>query len=568
MLVGIDLGTTNSAIAYWDNDKPALISNALGDVLTPSAVSFTEDDQLLVGMAARERQVTHPHLSATNFKRLMGTKERLKLGNRQFTPEELSSLVLSAMKADAEAHLDTSITGAIITVPAYFNDKQRRATRTAGELAGLKVERLINEPTAAALAHGIHQLDNEEPFLIFDLGGGTFDVSLVEIFDGIIEVRASAGDNRLGGEDFNELVAQIARRQIDPWNSIADKDKDEFREAVRAAAERTRRTLSVADDGKFEISWRGKKYSTSITSLAFEEEAKPILDRLREPVRRSLSDSGIPPSDLGKIILVGGSTRMPIIRRAVTKMFGRFPDTSLDADCAVALGAAVQAGLQQRNAALDEVRLTDVCPFTLGIETSTVGPGGKMVTGLFSPIIERNTVIPASRVQIFSPMEDNQRQVDVRIYQGESRQVDGNVFLKSISIPLPKGSREDVYFEVRFSYDVSGLLEVDIKIPNTGAQYQIVIKEDNLTLDDNELAIRRADLAKLKVHPREDAQNAAVIARSERCYQDSIGERREWVGTHIAQFLAILDAQEPRCIAEARSELVRALNELEGERIL
>jgi molecular chaperone HscC len=568
LLVGIDLGTTNSAVAVWKEDGAALIPNALGDLLTPSAVSFGEDDQLLIGMAARERQVTHPHLSATAFKRLMGTAEKVKLGKRTFTPEELSSFVLAALKADAEAHLGEPVTGAIITVPAYFNDKQRRATRTAGELAGLKVERLINEPTAAALAHGIHQLDDEEPFLIFDLGGGTFDVSLVEMFDGIIEVRASAGDNRLGGEDFNAAMANLASKRIDPWASIKGAQKAEFKEIVRAAAERSRRALTDGDVADFSILWDGQQYETQISSAQFEEEVSPLLDRLREPVKRSLRDSGINPDQLGKIILVGGSTRMPIVRRAVTRMFGRFPDTTLDPDYSVALGAAVQAGLQSRDAALDEVRLTDVCPFSLGIETAEYGAKGRIESGLFTPLIERNTVIPASRVHTFSPMEDGQREVVVRVYQGEARRVESNVFLESIKVPLPAGKRHEVSFDVRFSYDVSGLLEVDIEVPKSGAKHQLLIRDSDNGMSDKELEKRREELAKLKVHPRDDAANAAVLARAERCYEGLIAESRNWLGAQITQFVTVLDGQDGREIAEARAQLEELLEQIDGERIL
>ncbi len=568
MLIGIDLGTTNSAAAYWQDGEAKLIPNALGDVLTPSAVSFTDDGELLVGMAARERQVTHPHLSATAFKRIIGTSEKCKLGKQIFTPEELSSFVLAQLKADAEAALGEKVTGAIITVPAYFNDRQRKATRAAGQLAGLKVERLINEPTAAALAHGIHELDDEKPFLIFDLGGGTFDVSLVEMFDGIIEVRASAGDNRLGGEDFNNALATLAKSKIDPWSNIKDANKDPFKELVRATAERTRRALTDSDEAEFSLVWNGQTYAVNLTAAEFETETKPLIDRLRDPVLRSLRDSGLKPESLGKIILVGGATRMQIVRRAVTRMFGRFPDTSLDPDQSVAIGAAIQAGLQSRDAALNEVRLTDVCPFTLGIETSETGAKGHVEVGLFAPIIERNTVIPASRVQNFAPMRDNQRKVEIKVYQGESRRVESNVFLQSITVPLPPGKRGDVSFDVRFSYDVSGLLEVDIEVNNTGAKHQLVIRDGDDGMDEAELEKRRKELSKLKLHPRENAENAAVLARAERCYEGLIGAARQELGSEITQFSTILEGQDPREIAEARVVMERILADFDGERIL
>jgi molecular chaperone HscC len=571
MLVGIDLGTTNSAIAYWKDTAPVLIPNALGDLLTPSAVSLTDKGELLIGMAARERQTTHPQLSATTFKRLMGTNEKIRLGKKIYSPEELSSLVLANLKRDAEHFLGEEVTGAIITVPAYFNDRQRRATQTAGELAGLKVERLINEPTAAALAHGIHQLEYEEPFLIFDLGGGTFDVSLVEMFDGIIEVRSSAGDNQLGGEDFNELVAQMAKNKIPEWQDLAKKRPAEFRELMRSTAERTRRKLSNDEtvDALFEFGWDGKNYSIPMAPGDFEIEAKPLLDRLREPVRRSLNDTNMRADAVGKIILVGGSTRMPIVRRAVTRMFGRFPDTTLDPDQSIALGAAVQAGLMANNAALDEVRLTDVCPFTLGIEVGKKDENGRIEAGFFSPLIERNTVIPASRVETYQPFAKGQRQSTISIYQGESRLVASNILLGNLEINhSPNLTPEQAAYDVRFSYDVSGILEVDVTIKETGVTKQLLIRNGDDNISEEDIEKRRAELAKLKIHPRDDAVNAALLARMDRIFEGSIGGERDIVGDWISRYMMILNRQDPKEIQQFNVEVELFLQEYDGDRIL
>lgn len=569
MIVGIDLGTTNSAIAVWQEDGPKLIPNALGEMLTPSAVSITDAGEILVGIAARDRQSTHPHSTATAFKRLMGSQQTVSLGRRHsYTAEDLSALVLRSLKADAEAWLGAPVDQAVITVPAYFNDRQRKATRRAGELAGLTVERLVNEPTAAALAYGIHRLEEEQPFLVFDLGGGTFDVSIVEILDGIIEVRASAGDNRLGGEDFNEVIADIARGQIDPEGALAGKRASEFRELIRAAAERARRTLTDKDQAIVAVTWEGSEYQAQISAAEFEEAVGPLIARLRDPVLRSLRDSGIRADQLSEALLVGGATRMPIVRRAVTRMFGRFPSTQLDPDQAVALGAAVQAGLKARNAALEEVRLTDVCPFTLGVEVSERDLGGGVRNGIFSPIIERNTVVPASRVETYNTMVNGQRAVELKIYQGESRNVAANIKLGEISVPVPPAPAGTITVDCRFSYDTSGLLEVDVSVPKTGLTRQLVICDDEEAPDERELAKRRARLAGLKVHPREESANAAALARAERCYEMFLGERRDHVGALISQFGAVIDRQEPHAIETARTGLEAALDELEGERFL
>lgn len=434
MIVGIDLGTTNSAVSYWSGGEARLIPNSIGDVLTPSAVSITEDDNVLIGVAARDRQVIRPQVSATVFKRLMGTQKPIFLGRTRFTAEDLSSLVLGSLKRDAETHCGESVTGAVITVPAYFNDRQRKATRRAGELAGLKVERLINEPTAAALAYGLIDRADREPFLVFDLGGGTFDVSIVEIFDGIVEVRASAGDNRLGGEDFNEVVTSIARTRLDlphPGSNV------HLHELMRAAAERTRRALSDTDVASFSVVWRDKEHTVEISADEFEAAAAPLIERLRDPVLRAMRDGGIRADQMSEIVLVGGATKMPIVRKAVTRMFARFPNSGIDPDRAVALGAAVQAGLKARDIDLAEIRLTDVCPYTLGVDVMERDRAGNAHAGVFAPIIERNTVLPASRTHRFQTAGANQGKVEFGIFQGEARQVSANVQLGSVSISVP-----------------------------------------------------------------------------------------------------------------------------------
>jgi molecular chaperone HscC len=563
VIVGIDLGTTNSAVAVFREDGPALIPNALGDVLTPSAVSIADNGDILVGMAARERQSTHPDITATAFKRYMGTQQRAKLGKHDFSAEDLSALVLKNLKADAEAFLGEPVTQAVITVPAYFNDKQRKATRRAGELAGLKVERLVNEPTAAALAYGIHELGQEAPFLVFDLGGGTFDVSLVEIFDGIIEVRASAGDNRLGGEDFNQALIELAKERF----GLKTPDPA-LEELLRAAAERARRALTDNDSASLEIVWQGEARTTEISAAEFEEQAAPLIARLRDPVLRSLRDGNTKVGELHEIVLVGGATRMPVVRRAVTRMFGRFPNATVHPDHAVALGAAIQAGLKARDAALDEIRLTDVCPFTLGVDTSERDARGNYRTGLFSPILERNTVVPASRIQTFSTIADNQKQVEFGIYQGEARLVAQNVKLGSVTVPVPPKKAGEVAVDVRFSYDASGLLEVDVTVPDTGVTKQVVIYDKEDAVAGEDIETRRAALAKLKFHPREAAENAAAMARAERCYESFLGERRDYIGSLIGRFTSALESQDPRTIDTARAQMLEALDELEGERFL
>lgn len=567
MIVGIDLGTTNSVVAIWRDGEAVLVPNSLGHLLTPSAVSLSDTGTLLVGLAARERQSTHPKQTATTFKRLMGTSKRLALGKRQFTPEELSALVLRSLKADVEAFTGSEVSGAVITVPAYFNDKQRRATRRAGELAGLKVERLINEPTAAALAFGLHERDQEEPFLVFDLGGGTFDVSLVEMFEGIIEVRASAGDNRLGGEDFNRVVVDHTREQLgaelDPG-----KDEDRLAEVLREAAERARRALTESDESELRFVWKHREFQVPLSTETFAQLTEPLIKRLREPVLRSLRDGKTRVDSLAEIVLVGGSTRMPVVRKAVARLFGRFPNATVDPDHAVALGAAVQAGLRQRDAALDEVRLTDVCPFTLGVEVSERDGRGGHRDGIFSPIIERNTMIPASRVERYFTMADNQEKLLLKVYQGESRDVEANVYLGELDIAVPRLPAGEVGVDCRFTYDTSGLLEIDVSVPGTEIAEQLLIYDHDDELLARNLDARREALAGLKVHPRETAANAAALARAERCYEGYLGEMRHYIGGLIGQFEDALASQDDRRIDPARAELLSQLDQIEGDSYL
>jgi molecular chaperone HscC len=567
VIIGIDLGTTNSAVAIWRDGESVLVPNAIGDLLTPSAVSMTEKGEVLVGMAARERQSTHPRDTVTAFKRYIGTQQSVTLGKRKFDSEELSALVLRSLKADAEAFLGEAVTGAVITVPAYFNDRQRKATRRAGELAGLEVKRLVNEPTAAALAFGI-QTREQEPFLVFDLGGGTFDVSIVEVFEGVVEVRASSGDNRLGGEDFNEKVVEVARARLDPDKKLDKADPIVLKELLRAAAERTRRKLSEADEAEFAITWNGETFATNVTSVAFEDACASLLQRLRDPVLRSLRDSNIRVETLSEIVLVGGSTRMPIVRRAITRMFGRFPNATVHPDHAVALGAAVQAALLSKDSALEEVRLTDVCPFTLGVEHAEQDSRGSWRTGLFSPIIDRNTAIPASRVGYYRTTADNQREIQLRVYQGEAREVAGNVKLGELRVQVPPKPAGHSGVECRFTYDTSGMLEVDVKVPDTGATHNLVIMNEADPLTEAEIADRRKALAALKLHPREESENAAVLARANRCFENFLGPNRDQIGHWIGLFEAALETQDPRTIKESREQLVAALDAVEGERFL
>lgn len=560
-LIGIDLGTTNSLVAVFTDDGPQLVPNSLGEVLTPSAVGYAEDGTLLVGRAAKDRLLTHPQLTAARFKRYMGTEHELKLGKKSFRAEELSSFVLRSLRADAEAYLGHAVDEAVISVPAYFNDIQRKATITAAEFAGLKVNRLINEPTAAALAYGLQDRTGESTFLVVDLGGGTFDVSILEMFSGVMEVRASAGDAFLGGEDFTDTLATELGRQL------GIKPEDVSREdgaRLRALADRMKVQLTEASEARAEFVLKGEARPVSVTREKFDEITDPILKRLRMPIQRAISDANLRADDLHRIITVGGATRMASVRALVTRLFKRFPEYSIDPDHVVALGAAVQAGLAARHKALDDVVMTDVCPFTLGFEVSIQVGEGKFEDGHFSPMIERNTVVPVSKSDIISPLHPNQTEILLRVYQGESPFVKDNIRIGALTVPLRGGPKDDKSVEVRYTYDTSGVLEVEATPLSTKKTERLVIEGNPGSLPRAEIEKRLKALEAIKIHPRELQENAALIARMKAAYENTLGDRRHSIGRLIAEFESVLTRQDPREINEARRQIEQIIGNYEG----
>ena len=566
MIVGIDLGTTNSLVGIWTGEAE-LVPNALGEHLTPSVVSLDRSGELVVGVAARERLTTHPEMTAAAFKRYMGTARKIPLGERSFRAEELASFVIRSLCADAEAHLGAVVEEAVITVPAYFSDAQRRATRRAGELAGLKVERVLNEPTAAALAYGLAQgADADGAILVFDLGGGTFDVSVLEMNDGIMEVRASAGDNYLGGEDFDDVVADWfvgATRMKAPDPLEQGPEGQQLAARLRREAEAARRGLSAAPSAAMRLGLPdGRVAEAELTADIFARIAEPLLERLRRPIARAFSDSRIRPEALAHVVLAGGATRMPLIRREAARLFGRLPLQRLDPDEVVARGAAVQAGLKTDAAELADVVLTDVAPYTLGIEVHD-GRSGGIEEGRMLPIIERNTVIPVSRMEEVRPASDFQRQVRVRVFQGEARRTRDNIALGEFELALSPQRVRDQPIEVRFTYDVNGIIEVTAKAQADGASERIVIRHGPDAPPAEIAEERMAALAALKLHPRERAPQKLLLARAERLFEALLGEPREALGRAIAGFEAVLATQDPARVGEATDELADMMRRLE-----
>ena len=561
-IIGIDLGTTNSLVACFKDETPVVIKNVYGETLTPSIVSVDENGEVFVGKIAKERQITHPESTASLFKRHMGTKKEYKLGDKKFLPEELSSLIIRNLKSDAEEFLGEEVTEAVISVPAYFNDTQRKATKRAGELAGLKVERIINEPTAAAIAYGLHEKSSNTKFLVFDLGGGTFDISVLELYKNIMEVRAVAGDNYLGGEDFTKVLMEIfARRNDIDLNELDSKTYN----LLRKQAEVAKRNFSKEKIAELSVRINDKELKEEITLNEFEKDCELLLAKLRRPIERALSDAAIKLKEIDTIVLVGGGTKLPLIRSFVGKLFGRLPATNINPDEVVAMGAAIQAAMKKRDKAIKEIVLTDVCPYTLGTNTSIQKPGGYYESGHFLPIIERNTIIPVSRVERLYTVRDNQKKISVEILQGESRLAKENILLGEITVSVPPSKGGEQAIDVRYTYDINGILEVEVTVVSTGVKKTMVIEKNPGNMSKEEVQERLEELKEIKIHPREKEENKHLIARGERLYEESIGLARTYIAQGISNFEDALDKQDEREISRAYEELKNLLNEIEGE---
>jgi len=551
-LLGIDLGTTNSLIAVWQDGQARLIPNALGDVLTPSVISLDEDDTILVGKAARARLTTHPERSAAAFKRFMGSDKQVQLGTRQFSPEELSALVLGSLKQDAEAFLGHPVSEAVISVPAYFSDEQRKRTLFAAELAGLSVTRLINEPTAAAMAYGLHEQKFERT-LIFDLGGGTFDVTVLEYALPLIEVHASTGDNFLGGEDFTAALLQACLKHWQLAPAMVDA------QSMASLGDALEQLKCKLGEGTQHLSWRhaDKTFEWSLDEAAAVKIWEPLLARLRAPIEQALRDARLKPRDLDSLVLVGGATRMPAVQQMVATLFGRLPYRQLDPDTIVALGAATQAACKARDGAVEELILTDVCPYTLGIATMR----GEDIKGAFSPIIERNTIIPTSRVERYYTTQPKQSLLRIAVYQGERPWVCDNILIDAFDVTLtPTEHIQEL--DVRFSYDINGLLEVDVTLLETGERHSHSIDRSPTGLDEQARRDSHNRLSTLKVHPRDALPNRTLLARLERAWMQSLGTQREHIAEWLHNFTTVLAGQQPSEIASHRSELNKALDQL------
>ncbi len=552
-ILGIDLGTTNSLGAVYRNGKVELIPNRFGSFLTPSVVSVTEDGSVVTGQIAKERLITHPKDTAFSFKKNMGSDQKYNLGGKTFLPEELSGFLVSAIVEDAKEYMGEEIKDVIISVPAYFHDKQRVATKRAGALAGVNVKRIVNEPSAAALA-SYFDTQNEQLFLVFDFGGGTLDVSIVDCFDTMVEILAVSGDNHLGGDDFNEAVADgfLREHQLQREN-LSEK---EYAILLRQA-EKCKIALSTEQEVKMTAVLGGQTYQSVYTNERMMRESSSVWKRIQTVLRHVLRDSRVELEDIDAVIMAGGSGKMPLVQSYMEQLFEQTPLVTGFSDQLIARGLGLVCGVMERE---DEVRdyiLTDICPFTLGTgvnnETDPKHP-------YMSAIIERNTILPCSRIQRFSTASDYQKEVKIEILQGEEPYAEDNVQLGLITTMVPKKKRGQESVDVRFTYDINGILEVEVTVVSTGKSVTKVLSQ---SMDEKELARRMKQLEKLKVHPKDMTENQLILERLQALYEEALPETRDRLMYHIRNFESTLAEQDPRRIRKYREFLEHMIASLE-----
>ncbi|MBO4785217.1 MAG: molecular chaperone DnaK [Lachnospiraceae bacterium] len=511
-IIGIDLGTTNSCVAVMEGGQPTVIANTEGARTTPSVVAFTKTGERLVGDAAKRQAVTNAEKTISSIKRDMGTDRGRTIDGKKYSPQQISAMILQKLKADAEGYLGEKVTEAVITVPAYFNDAQRQATKDAGKIAGLDVKRIINEPTAAALAYGLDN-EKEQTIMVYDLGGGTFDVSIIEIGDGIIEVRATAGDNRLGGDDFDQKITDYILDEFKKQQGIDLSNDTMALQRIKEASEKAKKELSTATTTDINLPYLTataegpKHFEMTLTRAKFDELTHELVERTAGPVKRALDDAGIKASELSKVLLVGGSTRIPAVQDKVKQLTGHEPSKSLNPDECVALGASIQGGKLAGDAGAGEILLLDVTPLSLAIET---------MGGIATKLIERNTTIPVKKSQVFSTAADNQTAVDINVVQGERQFARDNKSLGQFRLDgIPPARRGVPQIEVTFDIDANGIVNVSAKDLGTGKEQHITITAgSNMSDDDIEKAVKEAAEYEAQDKKRKEAIDARNDADS------------------------------------------------------
>ena len=569
-MIGIDLGTTNSLATYIDdNGEIQFIKNEYGNILIPSVVGIDENDDIIVGELAKERRMMNAGETASNFKRRMGTDAKIKVKNRIFDAQMLSSFVLKHLKENAEKQLNEKINRAIISVPAYFNDKQRRDTKMAAELAGLTVERLINEPTAAALSLGSNILNQNLKFIVLDLGGGTFDVTLLETFENIMDVISISGDTMLGGEDFTAKICEIFLKNIEL--AITDLSRDE-RTKLYTKADRAKKLISLKDV-EIELEIKGKNYKSEITQKDFREAVKPLLVKMKAAIDKALQDGNTDAREIEKVVLVGGAVKLGIIEEFTEKYFHKMRGEKIyfssenfiennklvsivaDPDTVVAYGVGIAVGMKERNKMFKERILTDVCPFTLGTE---------LVGNRFAPIIPRNTTVPTSKSEYFYTIDDYQDKVNVGIYQGESLNIDDNLFLGNFLIDVPRNIAGKEAINVRFTYDINGILEVEATVVSTGLKKSKLIVNGDLSEEEKNEKIKM--LEEIKIQSENKNKDKLLLERANRIYAEIVNtEIRNHISDYLENYQMVVVTGDRIRIQKAKESFSQFLDKIDPE---
>ena len=569
-MIGIDLGTTNSLATYIDdNGEIQFVKNEYGNILIPSVVGIDENDDIIVGELAKERRMMNVGETASNFKRRMGTDAKIKVKNRTFDAQMLSSFVLKHLKENAEKQLNEKINRAIISVPAYFNDKQRRDTKMSAELAGLTVERLINEPTAAALSLGSNILNQNLKFIVLDLGGGTFDVTLLETFENIMDVISISGDTMLGGEDFTTKICEIFLKNIKL--AITDLSRDE-RTKLYTKADRAKKLISLRDV-EIELEIKGKNYKSEITQKDFREAVKPLLVKMKAAIDKALQDGNTDAREIEKVVLVGGAVKLGIIEEFTEKYFHKMRGEKIyfssenfiennklvsivaNPDTVVAYGVGVAVGMKERNKMFKERILTDVCPFTLGTE---------LVGNRFAPIIPRNTTVPTSKSEYFYTIDDYQDKVNVGIYQGESLNIDDNLFLGNFLIDVPRNIAGKEAINVRFTYDINGILEVEATVVSTGLKKSKLIVNGDLSEEEKNEKIKM--LEEIKIQSENKNKDKLLIERANRIYAEIVNtEIRNHISGYLKKYQMVVATGDRIRIQKAKESFSQFLDKIDPE---
>ena len=545
-VIGIDLGTTNSCVAVLEGGEPVVIANAEGNRTTPSVVGFAKNGERLVGETAKRQAITNPERTISSIKRYMGTDHTVEIDGKKYTPQDISAMILAKLKTDAESYLGEKVTEAVITVPAYFTDSQKQATKDAGKIAGLEVKRIINEPTAASLAYGLDKDDSQHKILVYDLGGGTFDVSILELGDGVFEVLATNGNNKLGGDDFDEAVLNFMADSFAKENGVDLRNDKMAMQRLKEAAEKAKKELSSAQTTNINLPFitvneNGPLHmNMDLTRAKFDQLTADLVNKTIEPMKKAMADAGVGNSDLSKVILVGGSTRIPAVQDAVKKITGKEPFKGINPDECVAIGAAIQAGVLTGE--VNDVLLLDVTPLSLSIET---------LGGVATKLIERNTTIPTKKSQVFSTAADNQTAVDIHVMQGEREMASGNTTLGRFQLTgIPPAPRGIPQIEVTFDIDANGIVNVSAKDMGTGKEQSITITSST-KLSDDEIQAKVKEAEQYAAEDKKRKEEVEIRNRAETLVYETEKNMKELEGS--------LSEDEKNDINAAKEDLSKAL---------